>query len=239
MVRWTAVLLGWLLGLGAATAVLVASTAPVLGAVHGATSEPDAAVAAAAAVLAWLVLGWLALGLLLSLLEVVVGASGPARRGLVGGLAGAVAPATVRRVVHASLRVGVVAGVGGSAVLAPVAVHASPSRPAADVRLTDDPDPVDWPVLDRPAHPVQLVRSAPATPTTVTGAGTAPSPSYYRVRPGDSLWSIAAAHLPAGAAPGDVARAWPRWWRVNRQVVGDDPDLIRPGQLLRVPGGAS
>lgn len=30
-----------------------------------------------------------------------------------------------------------------------------------------------------------------------------------------------------------------RWhviWQANRDVVGDDPDLIHPGQALRLPG---
>jgi nucleoid-associated protein YgaU len=52
---------------------------------------------------------------------------------------------------------------------------------------------------------------------------------------GDSLWGIAAAHLGAGATAGEIAAEWPRWWRVNHAVVGDDPDLLHPGQVLRPP----
>jgi hypothetical protein len=50
----------------------------------------------------------------------------------------------------------------------------------------------------------------------------------HLVRPGDSLWSIAEARL------GDPTY-WPRVYALNRDLVGPDPDLIRPGQLLRLP----
>ncbi|MBD3925258.1 LysM peptidoglycan-binding domain-containing protein [Nocardioides cavernae] len=76
---------------------------------------------------------------------------------------------------------------------------------------------------------------APAGPGR-TGAAAAPAAAptagTYVVRPGDSLWSIAHAHpVPAG----DVEARWRSIWRHNRDVVGDDPDLIHPGQALRLP----
>lgn len=58
------------------------------------------------------------------------------------------------------------------------------------------------------------------------------------VRPGDTLWEIARDGLQAAgrsAEPADVALAWPRWYAVNADVVGPDPDLIRPGQVLVPP----
>ncbi|WP_406457689.1 transglycosylase family protein [Streptomyces sp. NBC_00876] len=61
--------------------------------------------------------------------------------------------------------------------------------------------------------------SAPATPTTVPGKR-----DSYTVTPGDSLSGIAAErHLDGG---------WQRLYAANRKVVGDDPDLIFPGQRL-------
>jgi nucleoid-associated protein YgaU len=54
------------------------------------------------------------------------------------------------------------------------------------------------------------------------------------VRPGDSLWSIAAQRL-RRPTPRRVANAWPRWWQANHKVVGRNPDLIHPGQRLRPP----
>jgi nucleoid-associated protein YgaU len=60
-------------------------------------------------------------------------------------------------------------------------------------------------------------------------------PHELVVRRGDSLWSLAARHLGAGATDAEIAAAWPRWFDANRAVIGDDPDLLRPGQRLRPP----
>ena len=74
-------------------------------------------------------------------------------------------------------------------------------------------------------------RARPARPSTVRpsdrggGAAQAPSgrwPQHDRGR-GDR------------PEPRAVAAAWPRWWHANRAVVGPDPDLIRPGQVLHPP----
>jgi len=79
---------------------------------------------------------------------------------------------------------------------------------------------------------------APATPATSATSGhpgapaAARSAGRYVVRSGDSLWSIARAHPAAGT---DVETRWRAIWRHNRDVVGDDPDLIHPGQSLRLP----
>lgn len=58
------------------------------------------------------------------------------------------------------------------------------------------------------------------------------------VRRGDTLWSLAAGRLPPGALSEDVLRAVHQWHRTNEAVIGPDPDLILPGQVLRVPTGA-
>ncbi|NEE02463.1 LysM peptidoglycan-binding domain-containing protein [Phytoactinopolyspora halotolerans] len=55
------------------------------------------------------------------------------------------------------------------------------------------------------------------------------------VKPGDTLWSLAAEHLGPGATSADVAAEWPRWYEANRSVIGPDPDIIQPGTRLNVP----
>jgi len=55
------------------------------------------------------------------------------------------------------------------------------------------------------------------------------------VKRGDNLWNIAKAHLPEGASDAEIDREWRRWYDANRDVIGDDPDLILPGQVLRPP----
>lgn len=61
------------------------------------------------------------------------------------------------------------------------------------------------------------------------------SPSQVRVRPGDCLWNIAAAHLPAGSTAMEIDQEWRRWYRTNRDLIGTNPDLLRVGVELRVP----
>ena len=63
----------------------------------------------------------------------------------------------------------------------------------------------------------------------------APAAPTVTVVRGDSLWTIAARHLPAGASAGDIATAWPRWYSANEAVIGDNPDHIQPGWQLVIP----
>lgn len=55
------------------------------------------------------------------------------------------------------------------------------------------------------------------------------------VRPGDTLWAIARSRLGSRSDDATVAREVHRWYGTNRDVIGDDPDLIRPGQRLTTP----
>ncbi|MET8532173.1 transglycosylase family protein [Streptomyces sp. NPDC005065] len=69
------------------------------------------------------------------------------------------------------------------------------------------------------ANPKTKKTVPPATPTTVPGKR-----ESYTVARGDSLSGIAATeHVQGG---------WQRLYTANREVVGDDPDLIFPGQRL-------
>lgn len=77
--------------------------------------------------------------------------------------------------------------------------------------------------------------AAPQPAATVAIPPTRPPASTVTVLAGDSLWRIAAAHLPAGSSDADVASAWPLWYAANRDVVGSDPGLIHPGQVLTAP----
>ncbi|MFE6776399.1 transglycosylase family protein [Streptomyces sp. NPDC057702] len=48
--------------------------------------------------------------------------------------------------------------------------------------------------------------------------------SEHKVRDGDTLWAIAEKHETPGG--------WPALYEANESVIGDDPDLILPGQKL-------
>src|SRR5918996_238472 len=54
------------------------------------------------------------------------------------------------------------------------------------------------------------------------------------VKQGNTLWSIAAAALKTKRAD-LIASHWPLIYEANRSVIGSDPDLIMPGQVLALP----
>ena len=81
-------------------------------------------------------------------------------------------------------------------------------------------------------------------PAPVDARSLAPSPrrgqepsarAEVTVRSGDSLWSLCAAELGPLASDVDIALAWPRLYQANRDVIGADPGLLFPGQVLRMP----
>ncbi len=75
------------------------------------------------------------------------------------------------------------------------------------------------------------------TPTTPRpAAAPAGRLRWVRVTAGDSLWSLSEGLLPRAATPADIDNAWRSLAGINARVIGDDPDLIFPGTLLRVPG---
>ena len=209
----------------AATAVLSSATAAVLlllrphpvAVAHRVVAptamlqtDPDGAIGDAAATLLWLVAGWLAIGITVTLLASIPGATGR----LFGAASRRLLPCALRRVVAGSAGLGV--------LLAPIpAAVATSSAPTHQLVAAALPAPV-WPgasaPVDRPDPPPQ-------------------PPRAVRVHKGDSLWLIAAHRLGRHAEPGDIAATWPRWYAANRAVIGDDPNLIRPGQLLQPPDG--
>jgi hypothetical protein len=48
------------------------------------------------------------------------------------------------------------------------------------------------------------------------------------------LWRLTADLLPPHAPLGVVATGWHLLFAANRSVIGPDPDLLQPGQTLRV-----
>ena len=103
-------------------------------------------------------------------------------------------------------------------------------RAEADIEAAEDPSPdrassdAASPVGTTP--PIRLARSE--SPDDI-----------YVVEPGDSLWRIAG-HLLSVRGSGevtgaDIARFWPAIYEANRDLIGDDPNLILPGQPLQIP----
>ncbi len=163
-------------------------------------------------------LAWWVLGATLTTLAALLVRTRPASAaaGLCVAAAERVTPMLVRRLVTLGLGAAVLGGpgLGGAASADPGELHAS--RPGAGSTLTGLPLP------DR------SVGAAPA-------ARERPRPVSVRVRPGDSLWSLAAARLPDGTAPARVAAATDALYAANADRIGDDPDLILPGTVLHLP----
>ena len=90
-------------------------------------------------------------------------------------------------------------------------------------------------IVDMVPPPMVRLGDIRALPSPGEAAGT------YTVMPGDSLWRIAARHLEAttGTKPtsAKIDRFWRRIYAENAELIGADPDLIFPGQRLRIPTG--
>ncbi|MDP9068867.1 MAG: LysM peptidoglycan-binding domain-containing protein [Actinomycetota bacterium] len=67
-----------------------------------------------------------------------------------------------------------------------------------------------------------------------SGKGQRPCTGTHRVRRGETLWGIADAVTDAPDASAVLA-ATREIYATNRETVGDDPNLILPGQILALP----
>ena len=79
----------------------------------------------------------------------------------------------------------------------------------------------------RNAHPI-------AQPAVAVQAMPEPAQQVV-VNPGDSLWSIAQRQLGPNATPEQIADEVEQTFELNRERIGDDPNLIRAGQELLLP----
>lgn len=139
--------------------------------------------------------------------------------------------------VHKLARVAVGVGVGTGLALVPTTAHAADSHePAApDAAAVVTSFDLGW----QPTTSGQ--DDAPADSAPERAAAEVPAPprvggdDHVVVHRGDTLWAIASATLGDAASDADVARTVARWHDANRDVIGDDPDVILPGQVLHAP----
>jgi hypothetical protein len=167
------------------------------------------------------------------------------------GLAGALAPGT------ATAADGPLPGGAAASASAPTTPLSPSFSPTGVQPTTPDagaPSPAFAATSVAPHHPVLAAQLHEATPAPTPGwtparpsvrpqpstrlVTTAPPPGGPRetvVRRGDTLWDIARAHLGPDATDAEVAAEWPRWHEANRSVIGPDPDVLLPGQVLHAP----
>lgn len=174
--------------------------------------------------LALLLLSWLLLAIALELAATLPGAAGR----VASSLSRRLVPALGRQAVAIALGVASV-GACGPAPDAPGPAVRPSSVVASALATLPDPGWVPAPPVVRPqADPRPLIG----------GQRPATAPPGWVVRQGDTLWDIALAHLHPDATVTEVAAEWPRWYAANRAVIGPDPDLLQPGQVLRAPTAA-
>ncbi|MCX5377224.1 LysM peptidoglycan-binding domain-containing protein [Streptomyces sp. NBC_00091] len=113
---------------------------------------------------------------------------------------------------------------GGKYTDAASATKAAAERMAAAARPKSPPAAGHMP----PAAPSPTSAAHKAVPVPPKPAPTAKKRTYT-VKPGDSLSAIARREL------GNEGR-WRELYAMNRGVVGANPDLIRPGMVLTLPG---
>lgn len=77
--------------------------------------------------------------------------------------------------------------------------------------------------------------AAPVPVTPVPEPAQQPPAAQLVVAPGDCLWSLATDHLGAGATTADVAYFVDALYLANRQLIGDDPDVLPAGVALALP----
>ena len=170
------------------------------------------------------------------------------------GLAGALAPGTATAVGRTADGPATMAAAALSPAFAPTSSSAAapppsfaPTKPSAVA-----PPPAFAPTSPAPPPAVQadgqapapgwipnrpVVRSQPSTRLVTTAPPLDEQPGVV-VRRGDTLWDVVRAHLGRDATDAEVAAEWPRWHEANRAVIGADPDLLLPGQVLHAPATA-
>lgn len=215
------IIVGWLVRVTAELGAGLASPAPV---------DPGEVLTLMAAVLALAIASWLSVSVLVALAAHLPGwigrAAGRARERWT--------PRLARRLAAAALGLGLGGGLTAQWSLAvpteppPASAYvaggsAGPAATSTSPPTAPDPGWVPTRPLVRPQDTDLLVRTRDV-----------PDPEVV-VRRGDTLWSIARAELGRQASDAEVARWWPRWHAANEDVIGPDPDLILPGQVLRRP----
>lgn len=111
---------------------------------------------------------------------------------------------------------------------------ASRVQPRPGETVTTPPERSQSRASDVATPRAPVAETAPQKSAAAVGAAS----GMYTVRTGDSLWEIAARELPH-ADDREITEAWRAIWRANRDVIGANPGLIRPGQQIDISGATA
>lgn len=136
-------------------------------------------------------------------------------------------PAWVRRSVLGACGVALVGGLASPSLAAPGPPAADPAGAATVTSTETDAGRSTNPATDRLAGlPI---------PDRALDGPRRPAHAVVVVLPGQSLWHLAEASLPRRTPAAEVAARTRAVHHLNRARIGPDPDLIHPGQRLRLP----
>lgn len=83
---------------------------------------------------------------------------------------------------------------------------------------------VPWKIVEESKRAALASARSRASSTNVSNSNS------YKVQKGDCLWNIAKAASGSGSN-------WKQLYNLNKKVIGSNPNLIRPGQILTLPDG--
>lgn len=92
-----------------------------------------------------------------------------------------------------------------------------------------------WQPRTAPLVDPGLLAPPAAREEAAPGRGSDQTTGTVTVLAGDTLWDIVRGQLGTNASDIDVALEWPRWYEANRAVIGQNPDVLLPGQVLQAP----
>lgn len=199
-------------------------------------------------------LSWWCFALLCAFLSAVAHKLGASR---LSAVTAGLSPAFMRRVVAAVVGINLLTAPLAGAAQGPsvdplrqaqifaTAPSTSIGSAATEGMVSQDPlvsaPPVDplWVPNTPEVEPDLLIRQPPRNDPGQSDSGTAetfhPETGDVVVKSGDTLWGIVAEALGPYSSDVDVALAWPQWYSTNRTIIGADPNLILPGQVLHAP----
>jgi nucleoid-associated protein YgaU len=143
-----------------------------------------------------------------------------------------VIPATLRALVAAGRQIQPLSRPIATIVAAILLVGAVRSSPSSAIV----PPPTERVVVDEERTTAAVAVRNPVSAMVPTSSAI----SAYTVAVGDTLWGIARHILDQAGAQStgaQIATAWKTIYEANTDVVGADPNLILPGQILTIPGG--
>ncbi|MEP6463368.1 MAG: hypothetical protein ABJC62_08135 [Frankiaceae bacterium] len=210
------------------------------------STPPDQVLTVLAGLSGWLCLCWLASAALFAALGELPGFLGVLCRRI----ADRITPAILRRAIEGLLGTALASGAVAAALPADAATptHSAAVQAVGTAALRWAPHaqgqpvsamPDGWPDVDRPHSSSSESRQPPGPHKSRTAAApaVASAGAAVTVRGGDTLWAIARRGLGGFPTQAEVATAWPRWYAANRAVIGPNPDVLQPGDVLRDPAG--